>query len=106
MKRKLIALLAVSIFVFPTFSFADEIHERVKNANEQIERGIRSGNLTKDEARRLRGELKKVRDDETRMKADGRLNSAERARLEKELDRLERLTNRARSNDDRKDYRR
>jgi septal ring factor EnvC (AmiA/AmiB activator) len=101
--RQLIVLLTVCVLGVTTFSYAEGqgIHERVRQAHEQIERGIRSGSLTREEAHRLRNELNSVRDDEARMKADGRLSHSERARLEKELDRLERHIFRAKTNDDR-----
>ncbi|MEI6205687.1 MAG: hypothetical protein WCP20_02775 [Desulfuromonadales bacterium] len=101
----LIVLLAVFVLGFTTFSYAEGegIHQRVRQAHDQIERGVKSGSLTREEAHRLKNELNSVRDDEARMKADGRLSHGERARLEKELDRLERHISRAKSNDERRD---
>lgn len=84
------------------------LHERLRNAHERIDRGIRSGALTREEAHRLKSELNSVRDDEAQMKADGRLTHRERQRLEKELERLERHISRLKYNDDRRgsDHRR
>jgi polyhydroxyalkanoate synthesis regulator phasin len=101
--KRIIVILAVLVLGFSTFSFAEGIDYRVRQAHEQIERGIKSGALTRDEARRLENELNSVLDDEARMKADGRLNRYERERLEKELDRLERYIASLKSDDDRKD---
>lgn len=104
--KNLVMVLTVLTLGVPTVSFAQdrgrrERHEnesrgprdfqpRLRRAHEGIERGIRSGALTRDEARRLRGELDNLRDDEARMKSDGRLTNRESERLERELDRLER----------------
>jgi len=102
--KRIIVILAVLVLGCSTFSYAEGIDQRVRQANEQIERGINSGALTREEARRLKDELYSVRDDEARMKADGRLNRYERERLEKELDRLERHISRLKSDDDRRDH--
>jgi hypothetical protein len=101
---RLIILFIALVLGFSTLCYADEIEERVRHAHERIERGINSGALTREEAHRLKDELNNVRDDEARMKADGRLNRYEKEKLEKELDRLERHISRLKSNDDRKGY--
>ena len=100
-----IVLLAVFVLGFATFSYAQGrdqrdrnaqdsqgiqgIDQRLRNAHAGIDRGIQYGSLTREEANRLKSQLNSVRDDEARMKANGRLTHQERQRLEKELDRLE-----------------
>ncbi len=79
------------------------LDQRLRNAHEGIERGIRSGALTREEANRLKSELNSVRDDEARMKADGRLTHKETQRLEKELNRLEKHISQLKHNDNRRD---
>lgn len=133
MKTKyLIVLLVAFVLGLTTFSYAEEghqrdgregvreghqgggheevrdIHKRIRTAHEKIDRGIESGALTREEAHRLKGELNAVRDDEARMRADGRLNRHERERLDRELDRLEKHISRLKHNDNRKgnDHRR
>lgn len=98
---RLIVLLAVLVLGFTTFSFAEGygIRQRVIQAYERIERGIRSGALTREEAHQLKHDLNRVRDDEARMKADGILFPPEIARLEKELNRLEKRISRLKYND-------
>ena len=94
----LIVLLVAFVIGFSTFSYAQgrgqeggqNINQRVRSAHDGIERGIRSGALTREEANRLKDDLDRVLRDEARMKADGRLTNQERQRLDKELDRLER----------------
>ena len=124
--RYLIVLLVAFVLGLTTFSYAEEgdhrggqegvreghqgggheevrdIHNRLRIAHEKIDRGIQSGSLTREEAHRLKGELNAVRDDEARMRADGRLNHHERDRLERELDRLEKHISRLKHNDNRR----
>jgi septal ring factor EnvC (AmiA/AmiB activator) len=99
--KRLVVVLAVFMVGFATFSYADEIDQRVRHAIGRIERGIDSGSLTREEAHRLKRELHAIREDQARMKADGRLSRHERERLEKELDRLERHISRFKHNSDR-----
>jgi hypothetical protein len=106
-KKGLIVLLVAFVIGFATFSYAQgrgqegvqNINQRLRSAHEGIERGIRSGALTREEARRLKDELDSVLREEARMKADGRLNRQERQRLDKELDRLERHISNLKRND-------
>lgn len=65
-----------------------EINRRIREMDRRIDQGVRSGELTRHEATRLRQELRSVRRDEARMRADGRLNRRERERLDRQLDRL------------------
>jgi polyhydroxyalkanoate synthesis regulator phasin len=85
---------------------AATIGERIDIAQQRIEQGIRSGSLTRDEARRLKDEFNRVRHDEARALADGRLDRRERERLHEELARLERHISRLKNNDDRRGDRR
>jgi hypothetical protein len=120
MKTKCVIVLVVAFVLgFTTFSYAQGrdqrgrhenesqgiqgINERVRDAHESIDRGIRSGALTKEEAHRLKSELNHVREDEARMRADGRLTHKERERLEKELERLEKHIYSLKHNDNRRD---
>ena len=119
MKTKyLIVLLTVLFLSFTTLSYAQGrdrgrnanesqgiqgIDQRLRNAHEGVDRGIQSGALTREEANRLKSELNSVRNDEARMKADGRLTHQERQRLEKKLDRLEKRISQLKHNDNRRD---
>jgi len=61
------------------------VNERQKNQRERIQQGIKSGELTRREAARLREQEARIRADERRAKKDGEVTAAERARLEREL---------------------
>ncbi len=78
------------------------IHERIDRMESRIERGIRSGDLTRQEADRLRGELREIKHRERRMRDDGRLDHRERDRLNADLDRLSRHIEREKRDDDRR----
>ncbi|MBF0345912.1 MAG: hypothetical protein HQL06_17000 [Nitrospirae bacterium] len=73
-------------------SFGDPIDDpvikaRERNQQRRINQGIRSGELTPQEAARLEGREAKIKQDEQRMKSDGKLTRAERRKLNKELNR-------------------
>ena len=56
----------------------------------RIRQGIRNGELTRREARRLEAERTKIRRDERRFRADGNLSPRERERLQRERNRFNR----------------
>ncbi|NLX52314.1 MAG: hypothetical protein GXY72_09480 [Deltaproteobacteria bacterium] len=78
-----------------------DISQRIAQMDQRIDQGMRSGALTRDEGRRLRMELNRVRDDAARMKRDGILTPREKDRLNAELDRLQRDIYREAKDDDR-----
>ena len=57
--------------------------ERVQR--ERIHQGVKSGELTRGEARGLRKEERGIRKEERQFKADGHLTAAERAKLHSDL---------------------
>jgi septal ring factor EnvC (AmiA/AmiB activator) len=89
-KTLLAAALVVLSMGLAGGASAQSIAERVDRAQERIEQGIRTGQLSRDEAHRLKREFRQVKDDEDRARADGHLDQRERKRLNAELDRLER----------------
>ena len=57
------------------------IQEREVRQQERIQQGINSGQLTQGEATRLENQQSRLKATEDRMKADGNLTPAERAKL-------------------------
>ena len=103
LKSRLFSIgLAVFMGLASTLAMAESISDRVAFAHRRIEQGIHSGQLTREEAHRLREEFSHVLDDERRMSADGRLDHRERERLNEELDRLERHISHLKHNDERR----
>ena len=91
MKSRLTLLAGAFVLALSTTALAAlTIHERMSHMEARIERGIRSGDLTRREADRLREELREIKRREDRMREDGRLNDRERAKLHADLDRLDR----------------
>lgn len=100
MVAKRIGTLFVVCFVgLASGAMAATIGERVDIAQQRIEHGMRSGALTRDETYRLRDELNRVKRDEARARADGRLDRREREQLNQELTRLERHIAKFKNND-------
>jgi hypothetical protein len=65
-----------------------EIDSRIRQAHERIDKNLERGALTLHDAKRLRGELNRIRDTEARMRRDGKLDHREREILDRKLDRL------------------
>ena len=61
------------------------INHRQHNQHERIAQGVKSGELTKAEAKDLRGDQKELHQEELAYKADGKLTKAERADLHEDL---------------------
>ena len=66
------------------------VNQRQHNQQERIHQGVKSGELTRGEARRLEGEQRHIGREERAYKADGQLTRAERADLRHDQDRASR----------------
>ena len=76
------------------------INERQARLDQRIENGVRSGDLTRVEARRLHGEFRRIARLEARYRVNG-LSRWERADLDRRFDRLS-----AQIREERHDYQR
>jgi len=74
------------------------IQQREANQQKRIDQGVASGRLTPREAGRLEAQQAKIKQDETRMKADGNLSRRERTKLTKEQNRASRTIFRKKHN--------
>ena len=102
-KTRFLAVCLVTLMgLMGTAAMAESISGRVDYAHRRIEHGIRSGQLTREEAHRLKEEFRRVLNDERRMASDGHLDHRERERLNHELDRLERHISYLKHNDERR----
>jgi hypothetical protein len=63
------------------------VDQREHRQQDRIKEGVRSGELTKQEAKQLAGEQKAIRAKERAMKSDGVLTQQERRELQRDLDR-------------------
>lgn len=87
------ATVALSgLFLMGTLAFveAGTINQRERNQQRRIDQGIRSGQLTRHEARSLEREQAHIHRDEARAKADGVFTPRERARIQAEQNRASR----------------
>ena len=87
--RKIVSLFVAVVFVFgasvASMAGSHGINQREYREQQRINQGIRSGELTRGEARRLEAGLARVKIDERFARSDGSLNPRERARLNREL---------------------
>ena len=83
--------------------YGGSINEREAQIDARIDRGERSGDLTRREAWRLRSELRDIQRLERRYRfTDGHISGWERQDLERRLDRLSRQVFRERRDEDRR----
>ena len=92
MKTNLSILLS-SLAIISSQAFAEPphdpgVHARQQRQEQRIKQGVRSGELTKDEARKLREEQRAIRREERVYKADGKLTREERKDLHQDLNDL------------------
>ena len=83
-------LAALSLPAFAEVMSTPRIDQRQENQERRIEEGVRSGQLNRREAARLRAELRDIRRMERRAAADGRITPREQARIEQAQDQLSR----------------
>jgi len=83
----------------------ESIRERIRENHRRIERGIERGSLTRQEAKRLGGELDHILHKIDWLRRDGRLNAMEREVIHRDLDMLERDIRREKRDDDRRNWR-
>jgi len=102
MKRILFFAVALMIGVLSSTALSQTQTPRIDKREHQqkmrIREGVRSGELTRREARKLRAEQAKIRAHEARAKVDSKVTPAERRKLNRELDRSSRHIYRSKHN--------
>lgn len=84
MLKQIVIATAALIVTGPIFAETPRLDHREHHQAQRIRQGVRSGELTRPEARRVvRGEARLHRN-EARAKSDGVVTAAERARLQHE----------------------
>ena len=76
-----------------------KIHERQKHQHNRIKEGVKSGELTKGEARKLHSEEKTINAEKQMAKEDGKVTPAERAKLRKDQNKASKDIYRLKHND-------
>jgi hypothetical protein len=80
-------LLGLAVCATPALAAGKSINKVEHKEQQRIRQGIRSGELTRPEARRLEAEQARIRVNERFARADGKLTMRERERLNRELHR-------------------
>ena len=100
MKKFLLLLVMVMFVGFASDTFGQRYNDR--GDRRRIRRGIRSGQITRDEARELRARQLQLREARRAARADGTLTPEERRVLRRDERAHDRLIRRARHDDDRR----
>jgi hypothetical protein len=80
-----VIMMASAVYADPTND--PGIQKREQNQEKRIDQGVKSGELTPGEAGRLERQQAKIKQDEERMKSDGKLTKKERRKLTREQNR-------------------
>ena len=82
-------IFAASLSMTAAIALADTpaLDKREANQEQRIEQGVKSGELTRPEAKRLAKNEQQLKRHEHRAKADGSVTATERARLHREAER-------------------
>ncbi len=90
MKARILKSIAASIaavLVLGVFATADAgVNDRQKRQQKRIHQGVKSGELTKNEVKKLEKEQARIQRHETKAKSDGEFTLKERAKIRKEQD--------------------
>lgn len=88
--KKRIMFAALFVLGFTMASFAQNtpvVDKREANQKARIKEGVKSGEITKHEAKNLAKQQRHVKKAEAKAKADGEVTAAERAKLDRKQDR-------------------
>jgi hypothetical protein len=83
----LLGVLAMPVFAGPGGGYENRLEQRIDRQHDRIRHGIRSGELTRWEAKKLRKQHRRIVKLEDRYMRDGRLDRYERRKLANRLDR-------------------
>lgn len=101
-----VPLAVAAIFVAQSLAagsvHADRVNRRQHRQGARIAEGVKSGELTRDEAKKLRREERKIRRTEHRMRKDGELSPAEKAKLEGMQDKASKDIHELKHNEDKR----
>ncbi|MEO6850605.1 MAG: hypothetical protein ABI203_12155 [Mucilaginibacter sp.] len=102
MKIKILGSLLVAALAITSVAQAQTrtpvINHREHTQERRINQGVRSGQLTRNEARHLRTDERRINRDKRMAKADGRVTTSERRHLRREENRTSRAIYRDKHN--------
>lgn len=88
MMRMILAAVALAVISVPAMAGTPRLDAREHNQRERIAQGVRSGELTRPEARRLISGERRLHRHERYAKSDGVVTPGERARLQQNANRM------------------
>ncbi len=88
MFRKIVIMAALAAISVPALAGTPRLDAREHNQRDRIAQGVRSGELTRPETRRLVAGERRLHRHERYAKSDGVVTAGERARLERNADRM------------------
>jgi hypothetical protein len=89
MRKVVLSMLLSSALCAPLFA-ANPIDQREQNQKARIRQGVKSGELTRNETRRLRKEEARIRAVEKKARSDGEISKREARKLDRSLDKASR----------------
>jgi hypothetical protein len=105
MKTLQLGILSVAAIASGTAVAADaSVSSRLDRQQQRIEQGWRSGDLNRNEVRRLEGEQRQIRQERRQYAADGHIDRYERADLQRDLNRADRHIYNERHDGNRRDW--
>lgn len=95
--------MAIVLLVSRGYAANDPSHdpkivEMIENQQMRIDQGVKKGQLTKDEAALVQGNLDRIKADEAQLKAAGKLTEKEKTRIIKKLDQNSKMIHQERGN--------
>ena len=91
MLRQIVIMAALAAISVPAMAGTPRLDAREQNQRQRIAQGVRSGELTRPEARRLIKGERRLHRHERYAKSDGVVTPAERARLQRNANRMSTL---------------
>ena len=88
MLRQIVIMAALATISVPALAGTPRLDAREHNQRDRIAQGVRSGELTRPETRRLVAGERRLHMHERHAKSDGVVTAGERARLERNADRM------------------
>ena len=88
MLRQIVIMAALAAISVPALAGTPRLDAREHNQRDRIAQGVRSGELTRPETRRLVAGERRLHMHERYAKSDGVVTAGERARLERNADRM------------------
>jgi len=88
MLRQIVIMAALAAISVPALAGTPRLNAREHNQRDRIAQGVRSGELTRPETRRLITGERRLHRHERYARSDGIVTAGERARLERNADRM------------------